>query len=300
MIEVTRGTGIDVAQLDWDMTAHADDIARLIKRNLTIADAIGLQGTPGFLVGTFKVNQALNEQGFVRGWWPTRARVKRPSGCEGIEFMSGRFLGRRLRLVLPVCALATVLAGCSVTGGPLATAALSPIPSSAMAHYAVLGSEKFPVDAVDTSRHPRFLKQVVAYSSPYAAGTIVVDPHNRFLYLIRKDGQAVRYGVGVGREGLAFAGTGTVQEKQEWPHWTPTNAMIAREPKRYAKWASGMKGGTGNPLGARSVSIQGWKGHALSHSRDHRAGQHRQSRVIWFVIRYAEPGRHRSLFPGAA
>lgn len=76
MIEVTRGTGIDVAQLDSDMTAHADDIARLIKRNLTIADAIGLQGTPGFLVGTFKVNQALNEQGFVRVVADARARQK--------------------------------------------------------------------------------------------------------------------------------------------------------------------------------------------------------------------------------
>jgi lipoprotein-anchoring transpeptidase ErfK/SrfK len=125
-----------------------------------------------------------------------------------------------------------------------------------MAHYAALGSEKFPVDAVDTSQmDPRFLKQVVAYSSSYPAGTIVVDPHNRFLYLIRKDGQAVRYGVGVGREGLAFAGTGTVQEKQEWPHWTPTGAMIAREPKRYAKWASGMEGGIGNPLGARALYL---------------------------------------------
>jgi protein-disulfide isomerase len=76
MIEVTRRTGIDVAQLDSDMTAHADDIARLIKRNLTIADAIGLQGTPGFLVGTFKVNQALNEQGFVRVVADARARQK--------------------------------------------------------------------------------------------------------------------------------------------------------------------------------------------------------------------------------
>ena len=75
MIEVTRGTGIDVAQLDSDMTAHADDIARLIKRNLTIADAIGLQGTPGFLVGTFKVNQALND-GFVRVVADARARQK--------------------------------------------------------------------------------------------------------------------------------------------------------------------------------------------------------------------------------
>jgi lipoprotein-anchoring transpeptidase ErfK/SrfK len=165
-------------------------------------------------------------------------------------------VGRRLRLVLSACALATVLAGCSVTSGPLATASLSPMASGAMTHYAALGWEKLPVDAVDTAQiDPRFLNQTVAYRSPYPAGTIIVDPHNRFLYLVQKDGQAIRYGVGVGREGLGFAGTGTVQQKQEWPHWTPTSAMIAREPKRYAKWANGMEGGTGNPLGARALYL---------------------------------------------
>jgi protein-disulfide isomerase len=76
MIEATRKTGIDAARLDSDMTAHADDIARLVKRNLNIAEAIGLQGTPGFLVGAFKVNHALNEQGFVRVVADARARQK--------------------------------------------------------------------------------------------------------------------------------------------------------------------------------------------------------------------------------
>jgi protein-disulfide isomerase len=76
MIEATRNAGIDTGQLDSDMTAHADDIARLIKRNLNIAEAIGLQGTPGFLVGMFKVNEALNEQGFVRVVADARARQK--------------------------------------------------------------------------------------------------------------------------------------------------------------------------------------------------------------------------------
>lgn len=76
MVEATRSAGIDAAQLDSDMTGHADDIARLIKRNLNIAEAIGLQGTPGFLVGPFKVNQALNEQGFVRAVADARARQK--------------------------------------------------------------------------------------------------------------------------------------------------------------------------------------------------------------------------------
>jgi protein-disulfide isomerase len=76
MIEVTRNAGIDAARLDSDMTVHADDIAKLIKRNLTIAEAIGLQGTPGFLVGPYKVNEALNEQGFIRVVADARARQK--------------------------------------------------------------------------------------------------------------------------------------------------------------------------------------------------------------------------------
>jgi protein-disulfide isomerase len=76
MIEVTRKAGVDAAQLDADMAAHADDIVRLIKRNLKIAEAIGLQGTPGFLIGEYKVNQALNEAGFVRVVADARARQK--------------------------------------------------------------------------------------------------------------------------------------------------------------------------------------------------------------------------------
>lgn len=71
----------------------------------------------------------------------------------------------------------------------------------------------------------------------------------------KRTSHAIRYGVGVGREGLAFAGTGTVRKKQEWPHWTPTSTMIAREPKRYAKWARGMDGGIGNPLGAQALYL---------------------------------------------
>ncbi|MGH6642070.1 MAG: L,D-transpeptidase [Bradyrhizobium sp.] len=148
------------------------------------------------------------------------------------------------------------VAGCSVTGEGLRTAEF-PMPQSAStAHYAARGTEKFPVDAVDTSHiDGQFLKQTVDYRTPYPLGTVVVDPHRRFLYLVQKGNKAIRYGVGVGRAGLAFAGMGTVQEKREWPHWTPTPAMIAREPKRYAKWAHGMDGGAGNPLGARALYL---------------------------------------------
>jgi lipoprotein-anchoring transpeptidase ErfK/SrfK len=163
---------------------------------------------------------------------------------------------RRARLRLAASLLSLSLAGCSVTGEGPRNAELSGIPSQAMTHYAARTTERSAVDAVDISQvDPQYLKQVVDYRSTHPPGTVVVDPHKRFLYLVQKDGKAIRYGVGVGREGLAFAGTGTVQEKREWPRWTPTQAMIAREPKRYAKWAGGMDGGAGNPLGARALYL---------------------------------------------
>jgi protein-disulfide isomerase len=77
MLDAVRKTGIDQSRLDADMAAHAEDILRLVKRNLNIAEAIGLQGTPGFLVGAYKVNQALNYDGFVRVVADARARAKK-------------------------------------------------------------------------------------------------------------------------------------------------------------------------------------------------------------------------------
>lgn len=76
MTEAVRHTGVDLKQLDTDLDRHADEIAGLIKRNLNIAQAIGLQGTPGFLIGPYKVNAALNEQGFARVVADARARQK--------------------------------------------------------------------------------------------------------------------------------------------------------------------------------------------------------------------------------
>jgi protein-disulfide isomerase len=76
MLDAVRKSGVDAARLDADLKTHEVDIAGLIKRNLDIADAIGLQGTPGFLVGAYKVNQALNYDGFVRVVADARARNK--------------------------------------------------------------------------------------------------------------------------------------------------------------------------------------------------------------------------------
>jgi lipoprotein-anchoring transpeptidase ErfK/SrfK len=101
----------------------------------------------------------------------------------------------------------------------------------------------------------RYMRQLVDDATGQPPGTVVVDPKNRFLYLVEEGGKALRYGVGVGRAGMAWSGTANVAMKREWPRWTPTKDMITREPDKYTKWAQGMDGGTGNPLGARAFYL---------------------------------------------
>ena len=102
---------------------------------------------------------------------------------------------------------------------------------------------------------PRFEPQSVAFSGRYRPGTLVVDPRNHYLYLVEGRGRARRYGVGVGKAGLAFRGSARIGRKAEWPSWTPTANMIRREPGKYAKYANGVPGGPGNPLGARALYL---------------------------------------------
>lgn len=100
----------------------------------------------------------------------------------------------------------------------------------------------------------RFQPQFVAFEG-YAPGTIVVDPRNHFLYLAMPRGRALRYGVGVGKAGLAFRGRAIIGRKEKWPSWRPTANMIRREPAKYARFATGVPGGPGNPLGARALYL---------------------------------------------
>lgn len=102
---------------------------------------------------------------------------------------------------------------------------------------------------------PQYYRQEVVDPTGAAPGTIVVDPANRYLYYVEDDGMAIRYGVGVGRAGMEWSGKANVAFKREWPRWTPTKDMIARDPKRYARWAEGMDGGESNPLGARALYL---------------------------------------------
>jgi len=121
--------------------------------------------------------------------------------------------------------------------------------------YGPIDTEPFPVEAVDiTQIDPQFLRHEVDYDTPQPPGTIVVDPGQRFLYLVRPEGRAIRYGIGVGREGFAWSGTARVARKAHWPTWTPPGTMIKRQPE-LREYASGMPGGPDNPLGARALYL---------------------------------------------
>lgn len=102
--------------------------------------------------------------------------------------------------------------------------------------------------------NPIYEPQTVRFRG-YPKGTIVVDPKNHFLYLVEGRRTARRYGVGVGKAGLAFQGSADISRKAEWPRWTPTKNMIRRDPRRYAKYAKGVPGGPKNPLGARALYL---------------------------------------------
>jgi lipoprotein-anchoring transpeptidase ErfK/SrfK len=99
----------------------------------------------------------------------------------------------------------------------------------------------------------RFKRQVVNYGGPESAGTIVIDTPNTYLYLVLADGKAIRYGIGVGREGFTWSGVQSISRKAEWPDWHPPAEMLARQPylPRF------MAGGEGNPLGARAMYLGG-------------------------------------------
>src|SRR4029450_5297810 len=96
-------------------------------------------------------------------------------------------------------------------------------------------------------------RQVVSYASREAPGTIIIDTPNTYLYLVLGNGQAMRYGIGIGRDGFTWSGTQTITRKAEWPAWTPPPEMIARQPYLPRH----MAGGPGNPLGARAMYLGG-------------------------------------------
>jgi lipoprotein-anchoring transpeptidase ErfK/SrfK len=118
-------------------------------------------------------------------------------------------------------------------------------------HMAALPSDVRPETGPAKSLPPRFRRTLVYYRTKEPSGTIIIDTSNTYLYLVLGNGKALRYGIGVGREGFTWAGTEKVSRIAEWPDWRPPQEMIDRQPylPRF------MAGGPGNPLGARALYL---------------------------------------------
>ncbi len=136
------------------------------------------------------------------------------------------------------------------------TISVDPNISSPEQMYAAMIDEGFEVPAVPYKKiKSQFYRQLVADTTGEQPGTLVVDTTNRFLYFTMPNGEALRYGVGIGREGFAWSGRAVVQWKKKWPTWTPPEEMIARDPKlaKFSAENGGMPAGLDNPLGARAL-----------------------------------------------
>jgi lipoprotein-anchoring transpeptidase ErfK/SrfK len=155
-----------------------------------------------------------------------------------------------------VVAIAGLLSSCAATTKQASSSEPPAVDRDLQAMYGAMHDGDTLVPAIDVSRMDRRnVRQVVDYRSPYPPGTIVVDPYARFLYLVAAGGKAMRYRVGVAKAGLEFTGEARIERKGRWPGWVPTPSMIKRNPERYAPLASGVKGGIGNPLGARALYL---------------------------------------------
>ena len=149
--------------------------------------------------------------------------------------------------------LALTAAGCATTSPRVGT---PDGPSAdALRMYAALPGERFPIPAMPIEKlDPRYYRQIVADPTGQRPGTVVVHTPSRYLYWTMEGGRAMRYGVGIGREGFTWGGTGTIAYKREWPRWTPPAEMIRRQPE-LERYRNGMEPGLENPLGARALYI---------------------------------------------
>ena len=113
----------------------------------------------------------------------------------------------------------------------------------------------FEIEQVNLRSIPsKYRRQVVEFDGIETPGTVIVSPHQRMLYLILEENKALRFGVGVGRDGFAWSGEALINMKRVWPRWVPPEEMVYRD-ETAAKWANGMPGGPENPLGARALYL---------------------------------------------
>ena len=155
-------------------------------------------------------------------------------------------LTRRHFVVTSAMAIAAAQAGPLLAQEVLTEASLVPETPAIILPPTVEGTYQIP---------DRFQARIVQVRPEFVANQIHILPATYNLYYTLGAGQAIRYGVAVGKEGLLWRGQGTIQRKQEWPSWTPTPDMIERSPEHYAQYKDGMPGGPGNPLGARAMYV---------------------------------------------
>ncbi len=164
-------------------------------------------------------------------------------------------IGRRQLLGGAASLAALSLAGCATSGPSSVASETTRIPPDILAMYAAVPDEPFPIAAARIDLVPReYWRQVVDDPTGERPGTLVVDTASRHLYLVQEGGKAMRYGVGIGRDGFTWSGRGVIQYKKAGPTWTPPSEMIARQPE-LEPYRNGMAPGIENPLGARALYI---------------------------------------------
>ncbi|PST17564.1 L,D-transpeptidase [Mesorhizobium plurifarium] len=167
----------------------------------------------------------------------------------------------RFRNALLLCSLAATLAltGCSqttTTAGPSPEGEKVATNQIFSGNYGPVEDHGYAVPGVPINRvDQRFHRQIVDYPTKERPGTIVVNTPSRFLYYVLPGGKAVRYGIGVGKQGFAWEGEAYVAWKQEWPTWHPPKEMAERRPEVAKYVEAGMGPGISNPLGARALYL---------------------------------------------
>ncbi|PTW60861.1 lipoprotein-anchoring transpeptidase ErfK/SrfK [Breoghania corrubedonensis] len=149
-----------------------------------------------------------------------------------------------MRKLLTIAAAVLVAGTAAATSATANTKVFDPATKTWMKIGPGAHSGKSPID-----------KKVVSYDGGQAPGTVIIDTGERRLYYVMSGGRAMKYGIGVGREGFQWAGTKHISRKAEWPGWTPPPQMVARERRKGRKLPSYMEGGPNNPLGARAMYL---------------------------------------------
>ncbi|QDC02015.1 L,D-transpeptidase [Mesorhizobium sp. 8] len=156
---------------------------------------------------------------------------------------------------MPALGLDTITTGSIKPNRPVPRISVDSHVTSPDVMYAALTDGGFAVPAVPYQKvKAEFRRQIVVDPTGEAPGTIVVHTQERLLYLVQPGGDAIRYGVGVGKDGFRWSGRANIQYGREWPTWTPPPEMIQRKPE-LVKWQNGQPGGLTNPLGARALYI---------------------------------------------